>query len=147
MSLANRFNLYQWYAWFQRKGEYFNRLNFQRKMQENLPVLHSLFMYQRVYPFTSSAGESSVMTIFFDFVSMFVCKFVCLFGFLLVYLFVTVIRLVSWLIVFFVVCFCVRLCLHVCLRFSFVCFFLFLMFSCVFDHLSAYSSFDQSFLG
>ena len=107
MSLANRFNLYQWYAWFQRKGEYFNRLNFQRKMQENLPVLHSLFMYHRVYPFTSSAGESSVMTIFFDFVSMFVCKFVCLFGFLLVYWFVTVICLVSWLIVFFVVCFCV----------------------------------------
>ena len=63
MSLANRFNPYQWYVWLQRKGEYFNKLNFQCKMQENLPVLHSLYMCQRVYSFTSSAGKSSAMMI------------------------------------------------------------------------------------
>ena len=63
MSLANRFNPYQWYVWLQRKGEYFNKINFQCKMQENLPVLHSLYMCQRVYSFTSSAGKSSAMMI------------------------------------------------------------------------------------
>ena len=63
MSLANRFNPYHWYVWLQRKGEYFNRLNFQCKIQENLPVLHSLYMCQRVYSFTSSAGKSSAMMI------------------------------------------------------------------------------------
>ena len=63
MSLANRFNPYQWYVWLQRKGEYFNKINFQCKMQKNLPVLHSLYMCQRVYSFTSSAGKSSAMMI------------------------------------------------------------------------------------
>ena len=61
ISWTNRFNPYQWYVWLQRKGEYFNKSNFQCKMQENLPVLHSLYMCQRVYSFRSSAGESSAI--------------------------------------------------------------------------------------
>ena len=136
MSLANRFNPYQWYVWLQRKGEYFNKLNFQCKIQKNLPVLHSLYMCQRVYSFTSSAGKSSAIMIWpftqnrwhlflYEWTTtkgtiyvvksvssslsfrFFFCKCVCLVFFLLVYLIVTLICLVSWLFGFFFVCFCV----------------------------------------
>ena len=177
MSLANRFNPYQWYVWLQRKGEYFNKSNFQCKMQENLPVLHSLYMCQRVYSFTSSAGKSSAIMIWpftqnrwhlflYEWTTtkgtiyvvkgvssslsfrFFFCKCVCLVFFLLVYLIVTLICLVSWL--FVCLFFCMFLCLfffiYVCLSFSFVCFFFLVYNVCVFDHVNAYSSFDQSFL-
>ena len=77
----------------------------------------------------------------------FFCKYVCLVFFLLVYLIVTLICLVSWLFGFFFVCFCVCFFFYIRLPRFFVCLFFFLVYNvCVFDHVNAYSSFDQSFL-
>ena len=77
----------------------------------------------------------------------FFCKYVCLVFFLLVYLIVTLICLVSWLFFFFFLyVFVFVFFIYVCLSFSFVCFFFLVYNVCVFDHVNAYSSFDQSFL-
>ena len=126
MSLANRFNPYQWYVWLQRKGEYFNRLNFQCKIRRTYQyyIPAGVFFHiqcRRVLSYNYLTVYSKSMTIIFIsmndnivkgvslslgfricfiFVSMFVCRFLCLFGFLLIYLFFTIICLVSWLLVF-----------------------------------------------
>ena len=77
----------------------------------------------------------------------FFCKYVCLVFFLLVYLIVT--HLFSFLTVccFFFLYVFVFVFFYILLPKFFLCLFFFLVYNvCVFDHVKAYSSFDQSFL-
>ena len=75
----------------------------------------------------------------------FFCKYVCLVFFLLVYLIVT--HLFSFLTVWFFFCVFVFVFFYIRLPKFFLCLFFFLVYNvCVFDHVNAYSSFDQSFL-